>query len=104
MLPFDLKKNAKTREAQVHAGLSKPQWRYTTVEVDRLLEADPDLTWPSIPDDVLAEVHSRVNSQLAKEGIPEVRYDVFSWRMARAIQYRTARKETEHVLGKAVSD
>ncbi|CAN9251639.1 unnamed protein product [Alternaria alternata] len=101
MLPFDLKKNAKTREAQAHAGLSKPQWvkfyRYTTVEADRLLEADPELTWPSIPDDVLAEMHSRVNGQLAKEGIPEVRYDVFSWRMARAIQYRTARKETGNV-------
>lgn len=71
--------------------------RYTTVEADRLLEADPELTWPSIPDDVLAEMHSRVNGQLAKEGIPEVRYDVFSWRMARAIQYRTARKETANV-------
>ncbi|CAN9249640.1 unnamed protein product [Alternaria alternata] len=98
MLPFDLKKNAKTREAQAHAGLSLTSLqRYTTVEADRLLEADPELTWPSIPDDVLAEMHSRVNGQLAKEGIPEVRYDVFSWRMARAIQYRTARKETANV-------
>jgi hypothetical protein len=77
-------------------GLTSLQ-RYTTVEADRLLEADPELTWPSIPDDVLAEMHSRVNGRLAKEGIPEVRYDVFSWRMARAIQYRTARKETGNV-------
>jgi hypothetical protein len=79
-----------------NVGLTSLQ-RYTTVEADRLLEADPELTWPSIPDDVLAEMHSRVNGQLAKEGIPEVRYDVFSWRMARAIQYRTARKETANV-------
>jgi hypothetical protein len=84
MLPFDPKKGALTREAQTHAGLNKPQWvkfyvqysaevsrcrpnltpsqHYTTVEADRLLEADPGLNWPLILDDVLAEMHARVNS------------------------------------------
>ena len=38
----------------------------------------------------LTELYNRVNAQLRTEQIPEVTYDVFEWRMARAIQYRTA--------------
>jgi hypothetical protein len=42
--------------------------------------------------DVLTQIHERVNTQLLLEHIPEVAYDVFEWRIARAIQYRTAGK------------
>jgi hypothetical protein len=60
--------------------------------VDQLLKAYPDLTWPSVRADVLTEMHDRVNAQLLVEQIPKVSYDVFEWRIARAIQYRTAGK------------
>ena len=42
----------------------------------------------------LTKSYDRVNIQLRTEQIPEVTYDVFEWRMARAIQYRTAGKRT----------
>jgi hypothetical protein len=41
-----------------------------------------------VPGDVLATIYARVNARLRDEQIPEVQYVVFSWRMARAIQYR----------------
>lgn len=43
-----------------------------------------------MPGNELAAIYSRVNARLQAEHIPEVQYDVFSWRMARAIQYRTS--------------
>lgn len=43
-----------------------------------------------MPGNELAAIYTRVNAQLQAEHIPEVQYDVFSWRMVRAIQYRTS--------------
>ncbi|KAL5121513.1 hypothetical protein ACEQ8H_000585 [Pleosporales sp. CAS-2024a] len=92
MLQFELKKGAKTQEAQVHAGLSRLQWdrfyNITKIEIHDLVEAYPDISWPTVPGDVLSSIFDRVNAQLKAENIPEVQYDVFSWRMARAITYR----------------
>ncbi|KAF2128805.1 hypothetical protein P153DRAFT_357318 [Dothidotthia symphoricarpi CBS 119687] len=98
MLPFDLKRSATTREAQAAAHHTKPQWarfyyqHITKAEIDILLEAQPLILWPSIPADVLTEIYNRVNAEIAKEQIPEVGYDIFSWRMARGIQNVTGKK------------
>ncbi|KAH6861249.1 hypothetical protein AA0117_g12846 [Alternaria alternata] len=92
MLEFELKKGAKTQEAQMRAGHDKLQWdrfyNITKAEINTLVEANPDISWPTVPGDVLATIFARVNARLRDEQIPEVQYDVFSWRMARAIQYR----------------
>ncbi|KAF5845580.1 hypothetical protein GGP41_009372 [Bipolaris sorokiniana] len=93
MLPFELKKSAKTHEAQEKSGYNKLQWdrfyNITKAEINALVEANPGVNWPSVPGDVLAKIYDRVNAQLQAENIPKVEYDVFSWRMARAIGYRT---------------
>ncbi|EOA87744.1 uncharacterized protein SETTUDRAFT_168889, partial [Exserohilum turcica Et28A] len=60
----------------------------TKAEINDLVEENPDVSWPTVPGDVLASIFDRVNAQLRAENIPEVQYDVFSWRMARAISYR----------------
>jgi hypothetical protein len=53
------------------------------------MKVEPDLNWRSIPAHTMIEIYERVNSKLVEEHIPKVPYDVFSWRMARGIQYRT---------------
>ncbi|KAF2827457.1 hypothetical protein CC86DRAFT_290629 [Ophiobolus disseminans] len=102
MSAFDLKKSAKTKEAQAKAGHNKPQWdRFyyiTKIEIDNFIKAQPDITWHVVPYNVINEYLIRVNEKLVKEGIPEVEYDVFSWRMARALQYRTASKSCKALL------
>jgi hypothetical protein len=45
---------------------------------------------PSVHANVLTEMYERLNTRLLAEQIPQVSYDVWSWRMARAIQNRTA--------------
>jgi len=42
-----------------------------------------------MPRDVLAAIYAHFNRQLKGKNLPEVQYDVFSWRIARTIQYRT---------------
>lgn len=56
-----------------------------------LVHGQPELNWRNVPADVLNEVWNRVNLQLQAEDIPEVTYDLFSWRIARTIQYRTCK-------------
>ncbi|EMD94601.1 hypothetical protein COCC4DRAFT_152617 [Bipolaris maydis ATCC 48331] len=94
MLPFDLKKSAKTHEAQEKSGYNKLQWdrfyNITKAEINALVKANPEVSWPLVPGNELAAIYTRVNAQLQAEHIPEVQYDVFSWRMVRAIQYRTS--------------
>ncbi|RMZ66149.1 26S proteasome non-ATPase regulatory subunit 10 [Pyrenophora seminiperda CCB06] len=94
MSAFDIKKNSTTSEARIRARHNKPQWvRFyyiTSHEVDQLLQADSNLTWPTMQANVLTELFDGTNAQLRAEQIPEVTYDVFEWRMARAIQYRIA--------------
>jgi hypothetical protein len=45
--------------------------------VNQLLQAHPDLNWPSVQAIVLTEMHGRVNAQLLAEQIPKVKYNVF---------------------------
>ncbi|KAJ5021891.1 hypothetical protein J3E72DRAFT_401031 [Bipolaris maydis] len=90
MQAFELKKNATTREAQEKVGYTQLQWdRFyyiTKAEIDTLVKANPGIKWSEVKANDVEEMHSRVNAQLQAEHIPEVRYDVFRWRMARAIQ------------------
>jgi hypothetical protein len=53
------------------------------------MEAQPDLTWRKVPADICIAMQERVNVELAREHIPTIEYDVFSWRMARVMQYKT---------------
>lgn len=57
-----------------------------------------------MPGDVLAKIYDRVNVQLQAENIPKVEYDVFSWRMARAIGYRTSSECRSMPRGFIVAD
>jgi hypothetical protein len=52
-----------------------------------------DLRWPSVRADICTEMHGRVNAQLFAELNPTVSYDVFAWRVARAILCRTDSKQ-----------
>jgi hypothetical protein len=50
------------------------------------MKDNPDLTWRTVQANVWTAMHERVNVELAKESIPTIKYDVFSWRMARLMQ------------------
>jgi hypothetical protein len=63
----------------------------TKLETDDLVGENPDINWRNVPAVVLTEIFNRVNIQLQNENIPGVTYDVFSWRMARAIQHTTCK-------------
>lgn len=52
-------------------------------------------TWAEMPTDVLSAIHDRVNEQLVKEEIPEVKYDVFAWRRARALGAQRGSKSSQ---------
>jgi hypothetical protein len=68
-----------------------------TVMVELAIEPElysSDLKWPLVRADVLTEMHARVNAKLLAKQIPTVSCDVFEWRLAWAIQYRPAGKQT----------
>ncbi|XP_014553207.1 hypothetical protein COCVIDRAFT_108357 [Bipolaris victoriae FI3] len=87
---WGLKKKATKSEAQKDAGHTQPQWdRFyyiTKTEIDALVKDNPGIKWSEVKANDVEEMYGRVNAQLKAEDIPEVRYDVFRWRMARAIQ------------------
>jgi hypothetical protein len=97
MSAFELKKSAKTSEAQTAAGHSRPQWdrfyvrwhlnglrtetltfaiqHITKLEIDSLMKDQPDLTWRTVPADTCIKMQERVNVELAREHIPTIKID-----------------------------
>lgn len=108
MLPNKLGKRASVAEAQTAAGFHPIQYKSFVVRVhnpsatirNRYLfvqmithQAASDLMrqnaswtrWPCVPQAVKFETQKWVNDELNKQNIPEVREDIFHWRMSRAL-------------------
>jgi len=67
------------------------------------MKARSDWTWNDVPYSVLSDIQVRLNSLLILEEIPEVRYDVFSWRIARAMQNCTSGEWAAPQLAKGLN-
>jgi hypothetical protein len=65
---------------------TKPRQTITHEAATNLLERNARWTrWTNVPSDVKTETLRSVNAKLAKEQIPEIRGDVFDWRMSKAL-------------------
>ncbi|KAL6158932.1 hypothetical protein ACJQWK_03076 [Exserohilum turcicum] len=96
MLEFDLLRKASKKEAQERAGYDDAQWKefynITKAEMDELVAGNPDITWTTVPKDELSKIHESVNGKLRTIQIPEIKKDVFEWRMARGLQDKASTK------------
>lgn len=60
--------------------------------MDELVAGNPDITWTTVPKDELSKIHESVNGKLRTIQIPEIKKDVFEWRMARGLQDKASSK------------
>ncbi|ORY00011.1 hypothetical protein BCR34DRAFT_606408 [Clohesyomyces aquaticus] len=87
---FQLQRSATKYEAQRAAGHDYNHWgRFYTItlrEAKNVFEEDPNMTWLHVTAPKKQEIMDRVNSRLRDEQIPEVGYDILSWRMSNTLK------------------
>lgn len=105
VLPANTMAPRSVGEAQALAGLDGPQWKrfyvcghhlhnvqlttlkyHTNKESKALIEAHPEWTWASVPYNQKMNILHRLNSELVKEEVPGVPWEVFHWRMSLRIR------------------
>ncbi|EMD86591.1 hypothetical protein COCHEDRAFT_1146333, partial [Bipolaris maydis C5] len=90
--PFAIGRNAKVKEARTRSDYDEFQWhlfyKITKGEVDALPQDECYYHFKTIPEQKMEQILASTQSKLREKSIPEIKQDVFDWRVARLIHER----------------